>query len=141
MKTKPVTAKDNKVAIEQEFWLPVQWPMATDRLILQVFDHDSIGSNEIVGSMFFSVKKLIEHGKQPGGMFFWQNIYGSPVDYKDETAVMMNNNPELGSTWKGKILMHIYSEDSKHPERRDDGQILDPSIKETANNKKLYDKK
>ena len=50
----------------------------------------------------------------------------------------MNNNPELGSTWKGKILMQIESEDSKHPERRT--QVLDPIIKDTANSKQLFTK-
>jgi hypothetical protein len=67
--------------------------------------------------MFFSVKKLIEQGSN-GGQFYWQNIYGGPIDYSDKVATDMNNNPELGSTWKGKILMQVESEDSKHPERR-----------------------
>ena len=42
MQTQPQTAKDNRVTIEQEFWLPVQWPMATDRLVLSVWDHDAM---------------------------------------------------------------------------------------------------
>lgn len=45
METNPVTAKNEKgvtnvAAIEQEFWLPIQWPMATDRLIIQMLDYD-----------------------------------------------------------------------------------------------------
>ena len=32
--------------------------MATDRLVLKVYDEDKV-SDEIVGSMFFSVKKIV----------------------------------------------------------------------------------
>lgn len=45
----------------------------------------------------------------------------------------MNNNPELGTTWKGKILMQVESFDSKQPERRT--QVLDPIIKDAATSK------
>lgn len=41
--------------LEQEFWLPVQWPLSTDRFVLKVYDKDSV-KDEIVGSMFFSLK-------------------------------------------------------------------------------------
>ena len=34
LKTKAVTAKNDVAPIEQEFWLPIQWPLASDRLIL-----------------------------------------------------------------------------------------------------------
>jgi len=43
---------------------------------------------------------------------------------------MMTENPELGSAWKGRILMHIEAEEAKNPERRE--QILDPEIKQNA---------
>jgi|LakMenE18May11ns_1017448.scaffolds.fasta_scaffold9928478_4 hypothetical protein len=33
-KTKPATAKNNVAAIEQEWWLPIQWPLASDRLVM-----------------------------------------------------------------------------------------------------------
>lgn len=60
LKTKPVTqTKTQETFIEQEFWLPIQWPMATDRLVLKVYDEDKL-ADEIVGSMYFSVKKIVE---------------------------------------------------------------------------------
>jgi hypothetical protein len=40
----------------------------------------------------------------------------------------MNENPEIASTWKGRILMHISSEDTKNPEIKG-GVALDPAIK------------
>lgn len=69
----------NIASIEQEFWLPIQWPMATDRLILSLWDYDAAKNDEIVGSMFFSIKKLLEQGTQPEGTFYWQNLYGCHV--------------------------------------------------------------
>lgn len=143
MRTKAVTAKRDKndglvSAIEQELWIPLQVPMAMDRLILQLFDEDAT-NNEIVGSMNFSLKKLLKMGEN-GGTFWWQNIYGAPVTVSmlggivdsNNASVFMNNNPEVGSTWKGRMLMHVEAQDSKHPER--DTRTLDNSIKETANN-------
>jgi len=64
MNTNPKTAIFEKginiASIEQEFWLPIQWPMATDRLVLSLWDFDKAKSDEIVGSMFFSIKTLLE---------------------------------------------------------------------------------
>ena len=51
----------------------------------------------------------------------------------------MNDNPELGSAWKGRILMHIESEEVKHPERK--SQALDETIKQTAISLGLYEEK
>jgi hypothetical protein len=79
LKTKVVTQKKdtNDGIFDQEFWLPVQWPMATDRLVLKVFDEDKI-SDEIVGSMYFSLKKIINN-PGPDGILIWKNLYGSPL--------------------------------------------------------------
>ena len=42
----------------------------------------------------------------------------------------MNEQPEMGSSWKGRILMQIEAEDSKHPERKE--AVLDDTIKQQA---------
>jgi len=42
----------------------------------------------------------------------------------------MNDNPEVGSAWKGRILMQIESVDSKHPERKE--AVLEDTIKQQA---------
>ena len=129
LKTKYVTSKSHTSAVEQEFWLPIQWPLASDRMILQAFDEDRL-SNEQIGSMFFSLKKLLEQGKTENGHFYWQNIYGGPAGYNNSASQIMNDNPELASAWKGRLLMQIESEDCKHPERRE--QALEETIKQRA---------
>lgn len=52
------------------------------------------------------------------GRFFWKNIYGAPLDTSGDTANSMNENPELGSLWKGRILMQIIAEKTEKPVRR-----------------------
>ena len=135
MKTKAVTAKNDVAAIAQEWWLPIQWPLASDRLIMQVYDEDKV-KDEIVGSMFFSLKDLVGKGEQPGGYFYWQNLWGAPKGYMGGNVDLMDENPELASAWMGRCLMHIECQDSKHPERK---QIeLEDSIKQQAIDRGLY---
>lgn len=55
--------------------------------------------------MYFSLKKLIAEGSVPNGKFFWQNMYGAPIGYSGKVCDVMNAQPELGSAWKGRILM------------------------------------
>ena len=126
IKTEAVTARNDVCAIEQEFWLPIQWPLASDRLLLQLFDEDTT-TDEIVGSMYFSLKKLVAEGSVPGGKFFWHNMYGAHNGYSGSVTDLMNDQPEMGSSWKGRILMQIEAEESKHPERKT--QALEEHIK------------
>lgn len=68
---------------------------------MKLFDEDKI-KDEIVGSLLFNVKELIgSKNKQ----YFWKNIYGSPLGVSGDNTAMMNANPEIASTWKGRILM------------------------------------
>ena len=114
--------------------------MASDRLVLELKDDDgNLKAHDMVGSMFFSLKKLIELGRQEGGHYYWQNMYGSPVGYENGAGDLMNKNPEIGSSWKGRILMQVESEESKPPERRE--QALESSIKATAVSRKLFEKR
>lgn len=90
--------------------------MASDRIILKVYDEDKV-SDEIVGSMFFSLKKIINESG-PNGILVWKNLYGSPLGYSGENTNRMNENPEYASTWKGRTLMHISAYDVKNPEMK-----------------------
>jgi len=67
--------------------------------------------------MNFSLKKLItECGGD--GLLTWHNLYGSPLGCSGETTKNMNEFPEIASTWKGRILMHISAFDTKNPEMK-----------------------
>ena len=85
--------------------------MASDRLVLKLWDEDNV-TDEIVGSMYFSLKKIVqEYG--PDGVLIWTNLYGSPLGVSGGNTDRMNENPELASTWKGRTLMHISCVDIK----------------------------
>lgn len=72
------------------------------RLVMKLYDQDKL-SDEIVGSIIFNLKDVIS--EHMNGRFFWKNIYGSPLDVSGENTNIMNANPDIASTWKGRILM------------------------------------
>jgi hypothetical protein len=49
------------------------------------------------------------------GRFFWKNVYGAPIDKSGAAADMMNHNPEMGSLWKGRVLMQIFTVKTEKP--------------------------
>lgn len=42
-------------------------------------------------------------------------MYGAPLGKSGKAADQMNENPELGSSWKGRILMQIYAVKTDKP--------------------------
>lgn len=82
--------------------LPIQWPVASNRLVFKLYDFESAGSDELVGSMIFSIKDIV---LAQTSTFKWVNLYGAPVGYSGDNCNKMNNNPEYGSAWKGRLLL------------------------------------
>jgi len=58
----------------------------------------------------YEVARTIKNGR-----FFWKNIYGAPLDKSGKNAESMNENPELGSLWKGRVLMQVFAEKTEKP--------------------------
>jgi hypothetical protein len=70
-------------------------------------DSDTTG-NECVGSMYMSLKEIVKMYSNRGGQLMWKNVYGGPIGLApSQNKKMMNENPEIASLWKGRILMHI----------------------------------
>lgn len=87
----------------------------SSRLVMKLYDEDKI-KDEIVGSIIFNLKDFIDQKNgQPSSNFFWKNIYGSPLDVSGENTNLMNNNPDLASTWKGRVLMQVVAEKTEKP--------------------------
>lgn len=55
--------------------------------------------------MFFSFKEIIKNGSSEQGILTWKNLYGAPVGKSGANTNLMNENPEMASTWKGRLLM------------------------------------
>jgi hypothetical protein len=96
-------------------WLPIQWPVASNRLVFKLYDYEKAGSDELVGSMIFSIKDIVN---AQSGAFKWINLYGCPVGYSGDYSDKMNHHPEFASSWKGRILVQYFAEETKNPEMK-----------------------
>ena len=79
-------------------------------------DEDEI-VDEIVGSLFFNVTDILdgEYQKKNHG-FRWINVYGSPMGQSESAAKrQMNENPEVASFWKGRVLIQVDCEKTEKP--------------------------
>ena len=123
------------------------WPCSTDRLILVVKDSDDdvirVKSDDVLGSIYLSIKELVSKFSKPGGGLRWLNIYGAPLStIYTETKIEMNANPELASLWKGRILANFEISDSKSPEaaiRRVDPEFASSALVQEALRLKQYE--
>jgi hypothetical protein len=84
---------------------------------MKLFDEDKVTSDELVGSIFFNIKEIVADAKKNDfkDFIFWKNVYGAPLDTSGSNSKLMNNNPELASTWKGRILMQVSVEKTEKP--------------------------
>lgn len=99
------------------FQLGVQWPSAQDRLLLRLFDEDILSGDDAIGSIMFSIKDIISNYDGPDkDALIWQNIYGAPATCSNDFATVMNEQAELGSDWKGRVLLYLSVQDTKYPQ-------------------------
>ena len=107
-------------------------------MVMSIWDEDKV-VDEAVGSIIFSLRDLVKKGSQEGGCMHWVNVYGAPVDRKGEWSTAMNNNPELASTWKGRLLLNVICADISSPVS--DQRVIDHSRElKIARERKLIDK-
>jgi hypothetical protein len=89
------------------------------RVVFRVYDENTAKTDELIGSIHFELKDIIPDVEGKTGRFNekfdWKNIYGSPLDVRGKNTNMMNNNPELGSLWKGRILIQCKCEETEKP--------------------------
>lgn len=122
LKTRVVVFKDKPVEWNQEIWYPAQYPVIQNRIVLKLMDEDEM-IDEIVGSLLFDVSEIIdESNKDPSERknkhngFRWMHVYGSPMNLSESTAKRaMNENPEVASHWKGRVLVQIECEKTEKP--------------------------
>jgi hypothetical protein len=79
-------------------------------------DEDAV-KDECAGSLVFDFKNLIE---RESGTFFWVNLYGAPggeelIAAGGDLADQMNQNPNIATLWKGRILVGVEHEDTENP--------------------------
>ena len=76
---------EKKTPIMQAFLLPVQTPVLSDRVCIDVFDSGTISDTKI-GSFILSAKQLLAEGSKDGGFFMWRSLYGAPEENTNAAA-------------------------------------------------------
>ena len=94
-------------------WLPAQYPVIDGRIVVKLLDDDEMGS-ETIESLQFDTEQIIEGSLN--GRMRWVNVYGSPMGQSDtQIKREMNENPEIASNWKGRVLLQVMCEKTEKP--------------------------
>lgn len=117
--------------IDQAMYIPIPEPVLQDRLLL-TFKDINIASENMIGSIALSLKEMLADHKTKKGKFIWKDIIGAPIEghSNEEIADRMNEHPEVGNTWRGKVLMHFEFEDTDKPLKQ--VKPIDPKIRDEA---------
>ncbi|ETO84330.1 hypothetical protein F444_01744 [Phytophthora nicotianae P1976] len=97
-------------SFNEELMLVIREPSMADSIQLAVYDWDQVGSDELVGYVYQSVKLVKAMGGKIGP--FWANIYGAPLRLKsvgigDSMKKQMNTYPDIASTYRGRLLITL----------------------------------
>jgi hypothetical protein len=96
-------------SFNEELLLVMREPSMADKISIGVYDWDRVGSDEVVGHIFQSIKMLKAMGGRIGPL--WANIYGAPVNNKvdvgNSSKKQMNKLPDLATTYRGRVLMTL----------------------------------
>ena len=103
-KTKVVPMKKEMIEWNQVVDIPVSVPAVSQKIVLIIKDHDAT-TDDIVGSIEIKVDDILQKNKYEELTYL--NIYGSPVNKSGKIYDQMNYNAEIGSKWKGRILVKI----------------------------------
>jgi hypothetical protein len=103
--------------------LPVSVPVVSQRILLEFYDKDAL-KDDIIGSFEIDVNDVLNNRYSN---FKYISIYGAPVNRDGKYTDKMNSNPEIGSLWKGRILMKVDHKKTDNPKRAC-GKILDQNL-------------
>ena len=106
---------------------------------------EDFGKDELCCSLDIPIENILNTKKskdETKNIIRWINLYGGHNDYSsNSTAQWMNNNPDKGSEWKGRIMVEYYSEDQKYPKAKINNlkeDIYKEKLKESMQEKKYY---
>ena len=114
-KTKIITTKNNCVTWNEEMWLAVRKPALGGKVSFNVFDSDII-TDDYIGTMEFSLKYINDKITK---FTRWINMYGStPGSNNKFYKRLYDQNPDLASSWNGRILVQLEKIETKNPKQK-----------------------
>lgn len=94
-----------------------------------VWDKDLV-KDEVIASFELNLNQVL-NGEY--STFRYINLYGAPIDADNAYATMMNQNAEIGSLWKGRVLIKAEAEKKEKPGNKRE-EIKDKDILRQAAN-------
>ena len=122
-KTSVIKMKNDVITWNEAIDIPVTVPAVSQRIVLTLYDQD-VNGDDIIGSLELEVNDIVNE-RLNGFRFF--NVYGAPLNKDGTYFDQMNTNAEIGSRWKGRILMLIEHNSVDNPisrKRKIDNQSL-----------------
>lgn len=120
IKSRPVLVEEGaSVWIMWEFLVPAQVPLIGGRMIFKIVDDNDVMADETIGCIHFEQKDILPDANGKEGRlqnkWDWKQIYGAPMGVSGKNRDRMNDNPELASLWKGRVLVHTSAELTEKP--------------------------
>jgi len=94
--------------------IPVSVPLVSNKLVFTMWDKDYM-TNEIVGTFEISLFDVLANNYNK---YRYIHLYGAPVGKTGTMTNKMNENSEIGSLWKGRVLMKIDYEKTDNPKTK-----------------------
>ncbi|MCQ2816272.1 MAG: hypothetical protein MJ252_03300 [archaeon] len=104
LETQVVKMQNQIITWNECISLPVSDPAVSQKIVMTIKDHETIGKDDLVGSIELNIDDVKKGKYEKCG---YLDIYGSYVNEHTDPADMMNTNAEIGSRWKGRVLVKI----------------------------------
>ena len=101
--SKVVKMVKSEIIWNQCLMIAVVYPVISTKLLFSLLDKDT-GRDDIVGSFEINVNDILKGNYEK---FSSINLYGPPVGCTGEYTDKMLKNPEIGSMWRGYIVLKI----------------------------------
>jgi len=116
-KAESKTVSENRnPEFNQELQIACKLPTMNNQIKIEVWDDDLL-NDERVGTHYINFNEV--RGKQSA--LRWINLYGPPLlpgDVKNEYADLMTLQGDKGSTYRGRLLYSLSTEDSENPKTK-----------------------
>lgn len=133
--SKVVKMKDRLVVWNERLNFPFTYPCTSEKIIFQVFDKDAGSGDDLIGSFEVNILDIIDK-KYVNPVYV--NIYGGPINTEGKFAKAMNENPEIGSNWKGRVLIYMKATETTEPKMGVEKLIVSEDLYKSYQKKNLW---